>query len=119
MRDYRRRILEDIGTVLATVLWEELPEDTREFLGVYDKLAVEIEYPEFLQTEFPKTFELVIGFGDQNPDFWDGTIYWSIRNEFDQDPRVEFFGEIRNGSPEYVVWELFNDFNEQIKKGAN
>ena len=117
MNDYRLDILKRLETELAEVEWQELPDTTREFLGFYDKLETWIEYPEYLGATIKKDFQLIVGFGDENPTYWDGTLYWSFSKDFNTD--VFFSGEIRNGSPEYVVFELFYQLNEQIKEKGN
>jgi len=116
MEQYRIEILENIRTEISPLLWEELPELTREFFGVFGKVNPWKQYPEYLGVEL-NDYQLIIGFGDSNPDYWDGTIFWSISKDFATD---NFYsGEIRNGSPKYILWELFADLEEQLKKGAN
>ena len=117
MEDYRLDILKRLETILADVEFLELPDDTREFFGSYDKLETWLQYPEYLGVLLPKNYQLIIGFGDENPTYWDGTIYWSVSVDFNTD--VFYSGEIRNGSPEYVIFELFYQLNEQIKEAGN
>lgn len=116
MNDYRLDILKRLDGILGDVEFLELPDDTREFFGSYDKLETWIEYPEYLGVLLPKNYQLVIGFGDENPTYWNGIIYWSVSSDFNTD--IYFSGEITNGSPEYVVWQLFYQLNEQLKKKA-
>jgi hypothetical protein len=117
MEDYRLDILRRLQTILADVEFLELPDDTREFLGSYDKLETWIEYPAYLGATIKTDYQIILGFGDANPTYWDGTLHWSFSKDFTTTPF--FSGEIRNGSPEYVIWELFYQLNEEIKKGAN
>jgi hypothetical protein len=50
---------------------------------------------------------------------WDGILSWSIQKDYNTYPDY-FQGEITNGSPDYVVWTLFEQLAEQVEKlGAN
>ena len=119
MNDYRYGILDRISTELADIDWVELPDDVREFTGEFGKLEISHEDRHgYLFIQLGK-YQLIIGFGDTDPYMWDGTIYWSFSIDFATD--VFYSGEIRNGSSRYVIWELFDQLNEQlkIKNGAN
>ena len=117
MEDYRLDILKRLETILADVEFLELPDDTREFFGSYNKLETWIEYPEYLGATIKTDYQIILGFGDENPTYWDGLLHWSFSKDFNTD--VFFSGEIRNGSPEYVIFELFYQLNEQIKEAGN
>lgn len=116
MNDYRHGILTRISTELEGVEWQELPEGVRDFIGHYETLSPHIEYPLYLFTQLGE-WQLIIGFGDTDPYMWDGTIYWQIQRDYSTSDY--YSGEIANGSPRYVLWTLFDQLNEELKKGAN
>lgn len=118
MRDYRRDILEHLTTELKELDWVELPENTRDLTGSFSRLDPYIQYPEYLQTDLGNGYQLVLGFGDTSPDMWEGVLYWSIQKDNETSP-VYYQGEANNGSPRYVLWTLFEDLEEQLKKEAN
>jgi hypothetical protein len=116
-KDYRHYILEEIRTELTELDWVELPDLTKEFLDSFSKLSAHIEYPEYLFCEFPNGWQLILGFGDSNPDMWNGTLYWQIQKDYET---TDYYaGQMNNGSPRFILWSLFENLEEQLKKGAN
>lgn len=117
-KDYRYLILDNIKEELEGISWVELPDLTRDFIGHFGTLNVSIEYPLYLQTELPNGYQIVLGFGDENPEMWNGVLYWQIQKDYDTHP-LYFSGEMANGSPFYVLWCLFEQLEEALKKGSN
>jgi hypothetical protein len=113
MNDYRRSILERLETELKGIEWEELPDHVRDLTGNFSRFEPTLEYPEYLNLFLGLGFELILGFGDEAPDMWNGVLYWQITDGI---AKNDFYGEITNGSPRYVLWELFHQFNEQLKE---
>jgi hypothetical protein len=113
MNDYQKGILDGLFTELAETEGQELPWETVKHLDLHlGNLKPVLEYPMYLNCELGH-LNLVLGFGDDDPEYWNGTIYAYIHNA----DETEFYQiEIRNGSPRYVLWELFNELNEQIKE---
>jgi len=115
MNEYQKGILDGLYAELKETGGQELPWETVKYLDLnLGNLNPVIEYPMYLNCELSH-LNLVLGFGDEDPTYWDGTIHAYIHNA----DETEFYQiEIRNGSPKYVIWELFNKFNELLK-GAN
>ena len=113
MSNYRLNILERLQTELRGVEWVELPDHIRDLTGNYSQLDPTIEHPLYLNLFLGHGFELILGFGDEDPDMWNGVLYWQITDGIAGN---DFYGEITNGSPRYVVWELLDQFNEQLKE---
>lgn len=111
--DYRIEILRNLQGEFEQVDWVELPDQVRDLTGNFSRLEPTVEYPAYLNVWLGHGFDIVLGFGDEDPYMWDGTLYWQIGDGIETN---YFHGQIRNGSPRYVLWELFDQFNEQLKE---
>ena len=67
------------------------------------KTSIEDRYG-YMWIEFGD-FEITLGFGDTEPNMWNGVVYWQL-NTLDGQGLYE--GEINNGSPSFILWELFS-----------
>jgi hypothetical protein len=111
--DYRIEILRNLSGEFEQVDWVELPDPVRDLTGNFSRLEPTIEYPQYLNIWLGHGYEITLGFGDEDPYMWNGVLYWQITDGIE----TNFFsGEIANGSPRYVLWELFDQFNEQLKE---
>jgi hypothetical protein len=117
MNDYRREILGNLKADIEGVYWVELGDMTREFLGYYETLKGYTTIEDgYIITELPNDYELVIGFGDTEAEFWNGVLYWQIYN----DTKLgHYSGEITNGSPRFIFWTLFEQLEEALSKKGN
>jgi len=115
VNDYRSEIVGRLATELTNLDWIELPDMVREHLGYFTELTTHLEQG-YTLAELPNGKELIIGFGDTAADMWDGTIYWQLQHD---SGLGHYSGEITNGSPRYVLWSLFEQLEEALKKGAN
>ena len=114
MNEYRLEIIKRLQTELQGLEWIELPVRVMEATN-FIKLNPILEYPEYLNCELGNGLNLVLGLGDENPIMWNGVIYGYIHNENES---KSYQIQINNGSPRYVIWELFDKFNELLR-GAN
>lgn len=115
MANYRYDILDRLAKELKGTYWEELPDLVRDLTGNFSELEPTIEHPLYLNVFLGNGWDLVLGFGDENPEMWNGLLHWYLDDETES---IFFEGEITNGSPKFVVWELFDQINEKLK-GAN
>jgi hypothetical protein len=86
-------------------------------LGNFGELKAHVEYPAYVFSELGNGWQLVLGFGDTDPNLWDGVLSWQLQRDYDTHDYYD--GEINNGSPRYVLWSLFEQLEELLKKGAN
>lgn len=116
----RKVLLDDILAELVKVEPIELPENVLDYFGKFDKFTDGHHEDRFGYIEVSRgEWQIVLGYGDRDGSrMWNGVWSWSVQKGYDTHPTY-FQGEINNGSPDFVVWTLFEQLSEQIKAVSN
>jgi hypothetical protein len=119
MEKYEKQILENLEAEFKARSVVELPELVRVTLFKSEWFASIEERGAYLSVhttdnEFNILSEVIIGFGETGGNgsgHWAGNLHWEAYLN-----GVQYgFGTVANGSPNYVVWELFDSLDEQLR----
>lgn len=113
-----RTILDNILNEFGKVEPIELPENVLKHFGGVGIPFTDMYHEErfgYINVAWGQ-WQIVLGYGDRDGSkMWNGVLSWSIQKGYDTHPNY-FDGEITNGSPDFVVWSLFEQLSEQIEE---
>lgn len=108
MEKYEQQILENIETLVKDTSVIELPEIFIEMFGEDTTFRTSIEDRFAYMWIMFGGYQISLGFGEQGGyygEHWNGTLFWQLDTE---NYEALYSGEINNGSPSYILWELFS-----------